>query len=95
MGLKMDNLANYGVKTDEMVGSRRLKPRGKRKKRFVIESRITRETTTALVTFMGLDNWWVHSRYTTRARRDQAYAVLVKKSHNDRYWKPEYRKRDD
>ena len=82
-----DNLNIKGIESDEPVGSKRLKPRGKRRKPFAIEWRNTR--------WKWFRDWSVYSRYTTAARRDQAYAVLVKKegSHG---WGPswEFRKRD-
>ena len=95
----MDNLANFGIKHDEIVGSKRMKPRGKRKKPYGIECRLKRSVSAGLARTLGLQNWWMHSRYTTRARRDQALAVLVKKAENDglaaRYnWQTEYRKVD-
>lgn len=91
-----DNLANFGIRDDEPVGSRRLKPRGKRRKPFAIEARVPRRVTSSLATTLGLRDWWVHSRYTTRARRDQAYAALVRREpQSPGYWRREWRKRDD
>jgi hypothetical protein len=91
-----DNLAIKGIRDDEPVGSRRLKPRGKRKKPWAIECRIKRHVSNGLARDLGLWDWWLHSRYTTRARRDQALAALVKKVPSQPFfWKLEYRIRDD
>lgn len=77
-----------------------MKPREKRKKPFAIEWRIKRHVSNGLARTLGLHDWSVHSRYVTRARRDQAYASLVKKAGNDGlaarfHWQTEYRKRND
>ena len=79
---------------DQTNSGRRLKPRGKRRKPFAIECRIQRRVTASLARTLGLQDWWVHSRYTTASRRDQAYAALVKKAQSG-WWRPEYRKRND
>lgn len=95
-----DNLANKGIRDDEPVGSRRMKPKGKRKKPWAIEWRIKRHVSNGLARTLGLRGWMVYNRYTTEFRRDQALAALVKKAEGDalaaRYhWKQEYRKLDD
>lgn len=97
--VKMDNLSNFGIK-DDTSRAGRSKPRGKQRKPFAIECRIARRVSDGLARELGLLNWWVHSRYTTARRRDQAYAALVKKAERDglaiRFrWKTEYRKRND
>jgi hypothetical protein len=91
----MDNLANFGIKNDETAGSRRLKPRGKQRKPWVIECRIQRHVSNGLARTLGLQDWWVHGRYSTKNRRDQAYAAVVKKEDTaPRYWRREWRKVD-
>jgi hypothetical protein len=80
---------------DQSHSGRRLRPRGKQRKPFIIEYRLERRTSNGTAHILGLYNWITHSRYTTRSRRDEAYAVLVKKTlSGPPYWKPEYRKRD-
>lgn len=88
-----NNLDIKGIQSDETVGSRRLKPRGKRRKPWVIESRLRRAVTPGLAFMLRLKDWSVYNRYTTKARRDQAYAALVKKPIATWGW--EFRKRDD
>jgi hypothetical protein len=94
----MDNLNIYGVPSDEPRPSRG-KPRGKRRKPFAIECRRVPNPDAALTTVMRarlkLKTWWVWGRYETAARRDQAYAALVKKqlSTPPYWWKWEYRKK--
>ena len=92
-----DNLNIKGIESDEFPqGARRVKPRGKRRKPWVIETRVQRHVSNGLARDLGLWDWWIHSRYTTRARRDQAYATMVKRMPSQPYWwKLEYRKRDD
>lgn len=95
-----DNLGIKGIQDDGPVGSRRLKPRGKQKKPWVIEWRIKCRGPGFVARVFGLRDWSVYSRYTTESRRDQALAVLVKKTERDRNYAPwhsfpEYRKRDD
>lgn len=92
-----DNLSNFGIESDELVGSRRLKPKDKRRKRFAIESRIRRNTTPAFARSLGLRDWSIHSRYHTAESRDEALENLTKKAENDQmpWFKWEYRARDD
>ncbi len=92
----MDNLNIKGIRDDEPHARGKARPRGKVRKLFVLESRIERHVSDGLAKTLGLWDWWVHSRYTTRARRDQAHAALVKKVPSQpAYWKLEYRTRDD
>lgn len=80
------------MKTDneydnQSQSGRRIKPHGKRRKHYTIECRWARElygdALDSIASVCGLYNWWVYSRYTTKDRRDQAYAALVKKSLNE------------
>lgn len=87
-----DNLANFGLRDDEPVGSRRMKPKGKRRKTWVIEYRVPRRVSHGLAFMLRLRDWGVHSKYETKNRRDQAYAALVKKPMVQWGW--EYRKVD-
>ena len=87
----MDNLANFGIKSDE---PRRRGKKRRGRKPFVIEARVPRRVTAGLASTLGLHNWWVSNRYLTRARRDRAYAVLVKKDAGT-LWALEYKTRDD
>jgi len=82
-----DNLANFGIEDD--TPRRRGKKRGGRK-RFAIEARLPRHVSPGLAFMLGLRDWAVHSRYPTRARRDQALAALVKKERNS-IWPWEFR----
>ncbi len=74
---------------DETHSGRRLKPRGKRDKPFMIETRCVRPNPSAFM--RSWHEWHLYRRYETEARRDQAYATLVKKARTgwDQYW--EYR----
>lgn len=91
-----DNLNIKGIEGDEHPqGSRRIKARGKRRKPWLIEGRIQRRVTPGLASMMRLRDWGVYHRYPTKARRDQAYAALVKKAHIGRWFSWEYRKRDE
>ena len=95
-----DNLSIKGIREDEPHARGRFKPHGKRRKPWVIESRIKRHVSNSLAHTLGLCDWSVHTRYTTKARRDQAYATLVKKAISFKqlpryWWQWEYRKRDD
>jgi len=64
-----------------------------RRKPYSIESRII-PTEESIIRTLGLDQWFAHGRYTTEARRDQAFEVLVAKSERElRGWsKTEWRK---
>jgi len=79
-----DNLGLFGIPEENL--QKRNNPRRKRKKPFVIESRLPNS--------IVIGDWWTHGRYDTESRRDEAYAVLVKKVDNSSYpWnKMEYRK---
>lgn len=79
---------------DQTHSGRRMKPRGKQRKPFVIECRIKWRVSSALARRLRLQDWHTHSRYTTAARRDQAYAVLVRKAVDTSYIRWEYRKLD-
>lgn len=92
-----DNLNIKGIESDAPQGRHGSKPTRKQRKPFAIEWRTQRSQ---LAETLGLNRWSVWTRYPTRARRDQAYAALVKKADRDglglRFgWKTEYRKRDD
>ncbi len=79
----MDNLNIKGIESDVSPG--KFKARGKRRKPYIIESRLTgAEGLHPRNVFhsLKLEAWWVRSRYTTATRRDQAYAALVKKERN-------------
>lgn len=80
-----DNLNIKGIEDDQPRPGYGRKPKGKRRKLYAIECRVFHENPKPHTVFhtLGLYNWWVHSRYETRARRDQALAVLVKKADND------------
>ena len=81
---------------DQTHSGRRLKPRGKNRKPFVIVCRVKRRVSNGLARTLGLENWWVHSRYTTTARRNHALAVLVRKQQSaPDWWQLEYRKVDE
>jgi hypothetical protein len=86
-----DNQSIKGIESDESVGTRRLKPRGKQRKPFTIEYRTRRKISPNLARFLHLMEWQTHSRYLTPSRRDMAFAALVKK--DDRWF--EYRKGGD
>ena len=86
-----DNLANFGIEDD--TPRRRGKKRGGRK-RFAIEARLPRPASPGLAFMLRLRDWWVFGRYLTRARRDQALAVVVKKDASSP-WPWEFRTRDD
>ena len=91
----VDNLSIKGIESDTSHG--KFKPRGKQKKPYIVESRIDPpKDPRSVFHSLGLQTWWVHGRYTTAARRDQAYASLVKKERNSRSdWASwEYRKVD-
>ncbi len=95
----MDNLNIKGIESDTSPG--KFKARGKTKKPYIIESRLTPPEIALhpLDVFHSLSKlrvWWLRSRYSTAARRDQAYAALVKKENNSlREWVHwEYRKVD-
>lgn len=92
-----DNLNIKGIESDEFPqGARRFKPRGKGRKPWAIEWRIKRHVSNSLARTLGLHDWSLHTRYTTLARRDQAYATLVRKAINmPGWWQQEYRKLDD
>ncbi len=92
-----DNLAIKGIQIDEPKQGRRLKPRGKVRKSFTIEYRFLIPKRSILRWQLNLEKWGTWGRYTTAARRDQAYAFMVKKE-KDRlpsWGRWEYRKRDD
>ncbi len=96
----VDNLGIKGIQDDEPVSSRRLKPRGKRRKPWVIEWRIKHHVSNTLAHTLRLTQWSVYSRYATESRRDQALAFMVKRAGRDSnrirwHWDHEYRKRDD
>jgi len=59
---------------------RRIKSKKDRKKPYTIESRLVPADKTSIVYLCGLNEWFVHGRYETEARRDQAYDILVSKS---------------
>lgn len=94
----MDNLAIKGL-DDESPARRGKKRRGR--KPFIIEARLVVDPETSKHSIMrqlGVGNWWAWGRYETAARRDQAYAALVRKAAATRlprwsHW--EYRKSDD
>ena len=96
-----DNLNIKGIRDDEPRKRGRAHPRGKRPKPFVVEGRIVypeNEHPNSDFRTLGLGEWWVHGRYETASRRDQAYAAMVKKEATSRiprwgYWA--FRKRDD
>jgi hypothetical protein len=73
----MDNLSNFGLKDDEIRSSR--KSKGGKAKPWKIESRMQHSVASGLARTLGFRDWWTSGRYTTRARRDQALAALVKK----------------
>jgi hypothetical protein len=97
----MDNLNIKGIRDDEPHVRGRIRPRGKKRKPFVIESRIVYPDDIprhSIFPALGLNDWSVHCRYHTESARDQAYAAMVKKENTARiprwgYW--EFRKRDD
>lgn len=76
-----DNLAVKGIRDDQTNSGRRMKPRGKRRKRFTIEVRyILLRKNTILDRLTRFDGGWhVYSRYATESSRDQALAAMVKK----------------
>ncbi len=91
-----DNLNIKGIRDDDPPARRGKRSRGR--KPFAIESRLMYpkdEHPNSIFRTLNLDGWWVHGRYETAARRDQAYAALVKKEaagpeNRWGYW--EYRK---
>lgn len=90
-----DNLAIKGIEDDKP--RRRGKKRGRRKS-FAIEAHLVRVSKQSILQQLGFEEWWVWGRYETASRRDQAYAVLVKKEQASRllnwgHWN--FRKRDD
>lgn len=95
-----DNLGNKGIEDDEPTGSRRLKPRGKQRKPWVIEWRIEHHVSNTLARMLRLTSWSTYNRYATESRRDQALAFMVKRAERDDnrirwHWNHQYRKRDD
>jgi len=95
-----DNLAVKGIRDDQTNSGRRMKPRGRRRKRFTIEVRyILLKKNTILDRLARYDGGWhVHSRYRTESSRDQALASMVKKEDNGRLpgWaSARYRRADD
>ncbi len=96
-----DNQNIKGIRDDEPQPKGRYSPRGKRRKPFTVESRLVPSDNTpknSVFYSLGFGAWWIHGRYETAARRDQAYAALVKKEDPGRqprwsYW--EYRKMGD
>lgn len=97
----MDNLNIKGIREDEPHVRGHIRPRGKARKLFAIESRLVHDPDAPkqLVSRqLGLGGWWVHGRYKTASRRDQAYAAMVRKeadSNFPRWARWEFRKRDD
>ncbi len=95
----MDNLNIKGIQDD--APRRRGKVRGTARKPFAVECRIVYPKDAprdCVFRTLGLGGWWVHGRYESASRRDQAYAALVKKEDANRlpnwgHW--EFRKRDD
>lgn len=71
---------------------RRLKPKGKRRRLFVIEIRYPEINGSRFPRFMG--RWHTWKSYETKTRRDQAFAALVKKTSWGGLLKVEYRKVD-
>lgn len=75
---------DYDEDTDMMA--RRIKygqhfrTKADRRKPFAIESRITLTHGKSIAGLFGLDQWFIHRRYETAARRDFAFNVLVGKS---------------
>lgn len=65
---------------DETHSGRRMKTRGKRRKPYVIEWRFVSDRKNSVFAQMGMDKWHIYNRYETESRRNQAYAVLVKKA---------------
>lgn len=70
-----------GAYDDQLHSGRRMKPRGKRRKRFTIEVRyILLRKNTFLNRLSRYDGGWhVYGRYATESSRDQALAAMVKK----------------
>ena len=79
-----DNLDIKGIADEEQPRGDKFKTRGKRKKPWAIESRTLHDNPTPGSVFwtLKLHEWYVFSRYETRARRDQAHAALVRKDEN-------------
>lgn len=96
-----DNLNIKGIRDDEPHARGRARPRGRQRKLFAIEGRNVYPedaSTNCVFRALGLGEWWVHGRYETASRRDQAYAALVRReaaSRIPRWGCWEYRKRDD
>lgn len=69
---------------DETHSGRRMKPRGKRRKSYVIETRYLPPPERRIPFFdcRGMYDWHTYHRYETESRRNQAYAALVKKAQN-------------
>ncbi len=65
---------------DETHSGRRMKPRGKRRKPYTIEWRAVSKP--GIQIWSSLTEWTVYNRYETESRRNQAYAVLVRKEAN-------------
>lgn len=79
----MDNQRIRGIESDASRG--RHKPKGKQNKPWLIEWRIDAppvRTKDSVFYQLSLGGWSVWGRYTTAARREQAYASLVKKNNN-------------
>lgn len=72
-----NHLWPYNAYDDQTDSGRRLKPRGKRRKRFVIEFCFSSPRDKMF--FPSLAGWHTYSRYASQAARDQAFAALVKK----------------
>ncbi len=77
----MDNQRIKGIESDLPVGSVRHNVRGKQRKLWKIESRLQYPNAHPRSVFhnLNLQGWGTWSSYTTQARRDQAYAAVVRK----------------
>ena len=77
----MDNQRIRGIESDASRG--RHQPKGKQKKPYLIEWRmVPPPNKKSIVYHFRFFKWSLWGRYTTAARRDQAYASLVRKEEN-------------
>ncbi len=76
----MDNQRIKGIELKARCDPHR-RVHGKQRKLWKIESRLHYPNAHPLSVFhdLNLSGWGVWSRYSTQARRDQAYAAMVKK----------------
>lgn len=92
-----DNLNVHGIDPQEPANTRRLKPRGKRRKPYKIEVRYVADTGYKPIRVLKwMFEWRVWGAYETQEQRDQAFNTLVEKSKRESLYRrtTEWRKVD-